>query len=77
HIRGSSQQYRCIADGDGIRFDFFSPLPQWSQRRFMIFGRPVPPERSLFSYLLPPAEVETEERHLQQTLWLSPMDDSK
>ena len=77
HIRGSSQQYRCIADGDRIRFDFFSPLPQWSQRRFMIFGRPVPPERSLFSYLLPPAEVETEERHLQQTLWLSPMDDSK
>lgn len=77
HIRGSSQRYRRIIDRDGIRFDFFSPLPQWSQRRLIIFGRSLPRERSLFSYLLPPSEAETEEQHLQQMLWLSPTEDSE
>ena len=75
-IRGSSQQYRRVINGDGIRFDFFSPLPLWSQRRLMIFGREVPREKCLFSYLLPRTEVETEEQHLQQTLWLSPTEES-
>ena len=75
-IRGSSQEYRRIIDGDGIRFDFFSPLPQWSQRRLMIFGREVPREKSLFSYLLSRSEAETEEQHLREVLWLSSTDDS-
>ncbi len=77
HIRGSPQRYRSVVDGDGIRFDFFSPLPQWSQRRLMIFGRSVPRERSLFAYRLPRSEAETEKQHLQQTLWLSPTEDSE
>ena len=75
-IRGSSQNYRCVIEGEGIRFDFFSPLPQWSQRRLMIFGRSVPRKRSLFSYILPRSEAETEEHNLRQTLWLSPTDDT-
>lgn len=77
HIRGSSQRYRRIIDGNDIRFDFFSPLPQWAQRRLMIFGRSVPRENSLFSYLLPSSEAETEEQKLQQMLWLSPTEDSE
>lgn len=76
HCRGTPQQYRRLEKGDFIRFDFFSPLPQWSQRRLMIFGRSVPPEKSLMSYMLPASEAKTEERHLQQTLWLSPTEDS-
>ncbi len=76
HIRGAPQRYRRTVDRDGLRFDFFSPLPQWSQRRFMIFGRQVPRERSLFSYLLPLSEAQEEERLFQQALWLSPTDDS-
>ena len=76
-IRGSPQRYRRIIDGDGIRFDFFSPLPQWSQRRLMIFGHSVPRERCLFSYRLPASEAETEEQDLQRTLWLSPTEDSE
>ena len=77
HIRGHPQRYRRLIDGDSIRFDFFSPLPQWSQRRLMIFGRSVPRERSLFSYLLPRSEAETEEEYLQRMLWLSPTEDSE
>ena len=77
HCRGTPQRYRRTLDGESVRFDFYSPLPQWSQRRLMIFGRSIPPERSLISYLLPPAEAETEEQHLQQALWLSPTEDSE
>lgn len=77
HSRNSPQQYRRIIDGDGVRFDFFSPLPQWAQRRLMILGRSVPQERSLISYILPSSEAETEEQYLQQMLWLSPTEDSE
>ena len=71
HDRGAPQIYRRRVDGDGVRFDFFSPLPQWSQRRLMILGRPVPRERCLFSYLLPTDEADAEESFLQKSLWLS------
>ena len=77
YCRGAPQRYRRIPDDDGVRFDFFSPLPQWSQRRLMILGRPLLPERSLISYLLPASEAKTEEQHLQQKLWLFPTDDSE
>jgi len=71
HDRGVPQVYRRRVDGDTARFDFFSPLPQWSQRRLMILGRPVPRDRCLFSYLLPADEADAEEAFLQETLWLS------
>lgn len=77
HCRHTPQRYRRRNEGDGIRFDFFSPLPQWSQRRLMIFGRAMPRENSLISYRLPPAEAQTEERFLQERLWLSCMEDSE
>jgi hypothetical protein len=70
------QRYRRRRISEGIRLDFFSPLPQWSERRLMIFGRPVARESSLMSYRLSAAEAETEERFLQQRLWLSRSDDS-
>lgn len=76
HCRGIPQKYRRHNKGDFIRFDFFSPLPQWSQRRLMIFGQSVPPTKCLMSYLLPASEAKTEEQYLQQTLWLSPTEDS-
>ena len=71
HDRGAPQVYRRRVDGDTARFDFFSPLPQWSQRRLMILGRSVPRERCLFSYLLPAEEADAEESFLQESLWLS------
>ena len=77
YCRHNPQQYRCRPETRGVRFDFFSPLPQWSQRRLMVFGNPVQPERSLLSYLVPSAQAESEEEFLQDRLWLSRTKDSE
>lgn len=77
HCRHHPQQYRRRAESDCARFDFFSPLPQWAQRRLMIFGKSVPPEKSLFSYLVPETQAEEEEDFLQQKLWLSRTEESE
>lgn len=77
HCRDQPQQYRRRTESDGVRFDFFGPLPQWSQRRLIIFGNPMQPDRSLLSYLVPHAQAETEETFLQNRLWLSRTDDSE
>jgi hypothetical protein len=71
---GHPQLYRRRAANDGVRLDFFSPLPLWAQRRLMIFGQPVPPEKCLMSYWLPSDEAKVEERFLQDRLWLSVSD---
>ncbi len=76
HCHGTPQRYRCRTDGDWIRFDLFSPLPQWSERRLMIFGTSVPRDRSLFSYVVPSKEADQEEAFLQNNLWLSRIDGS-
>ncbi len=77
HCRGNPQRYRRRQTGAGVRLDFFSPLPQWSERRLMIFGRSVPRERSLLSYLLPADQAGTEEQFLRDMLWLVPSEDSE
>lgn len=74
--RHAPQMYRRRTVDNGVRLDFFSPLPQWAQRRLMVFGRPVPRESSLFSYRLPVSEADTEERFLQERLWLRRTQDS-
>ena len=71
---GHPQLYRRRAANDGVRLDFFSPLPLWAERRLIIFGRPVPPEKCLMSYWLPASEAKVEERFLQDRLWLSVTD---
>lgn len=75
YCRAAPQLYRRRT-GDGVRLDFFSPLPQWSQRRLMIFGCPVPRESSLMSYRLSSTQAVPEERFLQVRLWLARTDDS-
>ena len=55
---GTPQRYRRQDAGNQVRLDFFSPLPQWAERRLMILGRPVDPDRSLMSYQLPRAEID-------------------
>lgn len=76
HGRGAPQRYRRRVGADGIRLDFFSPLPQWSERRLMILGQPARRDRCLFSYILPADESDGEEAFLRQNLWLAPDDDS-
>ena len=77
HCSHRPQLYRRRDDGDGVCLDFFSPLPKWSQRRLMIIGRPILPDRSLMSFRLPATEAETEERFLQERLWLSCAEDAE
>lgn len=74
--RQTPQRYRRQDVGNEARLDFFSPLPQWAQRRLMILGHPCRPEQSLMSYRLPSAEAESEERFLWERLWLSRTKDS-
>ena len=71
HCFGKPQQYRCRLDCGRTRFDFFSPLPQWAERRLMILGEKVPKEKCLFSYVVPSEESNSEEEFLQENLWLS------
>jgi hypothetical protein len=71
---GHPQFYRRQPADDGIRLDFFSPLPLWAQRRLMIFGRSTPAQKCLMSYWLPVGEAKVEERFLQDRLWLSASD---
>lgn len=70
-LGGTRQVYRRGEIGDVIRLDFHSPLPQWCQRRLMIFGRPMPSDGSLISYELAAEEAEIEEHFLQERLWLT------
>jgi len=72
----SPQRYRRRNSNDGVRFDFFSPLPLWSQRRLMVFGCAIQRDASLMSYRLPIAEAKTEEHFLRERLWLIPSEDS-
>ncbi|ADJ29890.1 hypothetical protein [Nitrosococcus watsonii] len=68
------QRYRLSRIEESVRFDFFSPLPLWAQRRLMVVGREVPREGSLLSYEIPASEADEEEGFLQQNLWLEPVE---
>lgn len=73
---GRPQRYRISEVGSARRFDFFSPLPLWSERRLMVLGRKCPGERSLFAYEIPATESGEEEDFLNMNLWLAPFDDT-
>ena len=73
-IAGQPQQYRRSATDAGVRFDFFSPLPLWAQRRLMVLGHERPRSNSLFAYEISVAEAAEEEKELQENLWLVPTD---
>ena len=70
HRRGTPQRYHVERTGDRARFDFFSPLPRWAERRLLAVGRQIPPKGCLISYSLPKTEAETEEGFIQERLWL-------
>lgn len=75
--RHKPQPYRRRKVTAGVQFDFFSPLPQWAQRRLMVFGQRLLPERCLLSYVVPSDQAETEEVFLRSRLWLSPIEESE
>lgn len=74
---GHPQRYRRTDLGDGVQFDFFSPLPLWLQRRFLLLGHTLPRDRSLFSYWVPRGEAATEEQFLIDRLYLAARTDEQ
>lgn len=74
HRAGQPQQYQRSSTDAGVRFDFFSPLPLWAQRRLMVLGHERPRSSSLLAYEIPAAEAAEEEKNLQENLWLVPTD---
>lgn len=76
HNNGKPQRYQTKPTSGGVRFDFFSPIPLWAERRLMLLGRECPPEKSLFAYELPNSEADEEEQFLQNNLWLTPVGES-
>jgi len=74
-INGNPQRYRIRKNGDYDFIDFYSPIPSWAERRFMIFGRHAEPENCLLCYRIPHGELITEEDFLRKHLWLSPVED--
>lgn len=70
-VRGAPQRYSKIEDGDTVELTFYSPIPQWAERRLMIVGQYKDSSPGLFTYKLPKRESSTEERFLQDQLYLT------
>jgi len=64
------QRYRVRTTEEYAFLDFFSPLPLWAERRFMLLGRHADANGCLLSYRLPLKELVDEEKFLQERLWL-------
>jgi hypothetical protein len=74
HDKGAPQRYRRSQGSTGTRFDFFSPLPLWAQRRLTLTGRPVLREKCLLSFVVPDHTATDEEAFLKERLWLTKID---
>jgi hypothetical protein len=70
--RGHPQIFRRAHGGrDSALLQFFSPVPQWAQRRWDAIGeRLVDRPGCLFSYRFPATEVDEEQRYLREHLWM-------
>lgn len=68
--RGHPQTFRRSTSGEFERFEFFSPLPLWAQRRFMLLGRSKEPVRALLSFIIPAREADAEESFLIDRLYM-------
>lgn len=68
---GRPQEYKVRTTEEHAFLEFFSPLPLWAERRFMFFGRHADATGCLSSYRLQLKELATEEKFIQERLWLS------
>ncbi|MDP8984150.1 MAG: hypothetical protein M3N97_03765 [Pseudomonadota bacterium] len=64
------QEYRIRRSDEHAFLDFFSPIPLWAARRLMLLGRHADAAGCLLSYRLPLKELDTEEKFIQERLWL-------
>jgi hypothetical protein len=65
------QEYRLRAVDGGALLELFSPIPKWARRRLAIIGSEVQPAGCLMSFLVPEAEIATEEKFLKDLLFLA------
>ena len=57
-------------DEDNLLFEFFSPIPQWSQRYLDALGTRQNTSGCLFSYIIPSTVFEEVERFFEEMLWI-------
>jgi hypothetical protein len=70
-VRGHPQEYAIDEKEAGVSLlKFFSPLPQWAQRRLVGVGNPEASKGCLLSYSVPQEELEEERSFLASSLWL-------
>lgn len=68
---GHPQQFRIEpTQGEDVRIKFFSPLPQWAQRRLSAIGVSVKSAHCLFAYEIPATESVEEVQRLVADEWL-------
>lgn len=70
-MAGQPQEYRLRPDERGTILDLFSPIPKWARRRLAIIGSEIQPAGCLMSFLVPAAEIATEEEFLKDLLFLA------
>lgn len=65
------QEFSVVDETSGQKiFKFFSPIPQWAQRRLSAVGTPVNMKGCLFAYRVSAEEIEEERKYLLESLWL-------
>ena len=70
HELGHAQTFsHRDADGEHV-LDFYSPVPAWAERRWLLIGESVPAERCLFSFRFDDADVDDEVQFMTRDLWL-------
>lgn len=70
-VNGQPQDYSIRQSNSEVAFDFFSPLPQWAERRLSVIGKATPTTNCLFSYSLPIQDVPIEQNFLRDHLWIN------
>ena len=69
-LRNRHQTYRRTEVSDGVRLDFFSPIPDWARRRLSVFGQILEPDGCLLSFLVRTQDADEEEAFLADHLFL-------
>lgn len=70
-VAGRPQEYRLRESGGDAILDFFSPIPMWARKRLAVIGSEIDPAGCLLSFLIPEAEVATEEKFLREMLFVA------
>lgn len=77
--RGSAQVFRTVPTGqpgDPWLFDFFGPLPSWTERYLDLVGLPVGKSRgALFTYRVPDGAQTNTRAFLSGALWMQPTEE--